>query len=406
MQYDPLIYGKSSLEKIVGLEPGDDYAEVFIESSPGNIVSQFVPNRYWILCSKPFDKSWAILKGDQHYRYGKQFTTREDFSSHRNMLKKYDIFSIYDAQESLMVKDGYTFFKGISSPKDVSILSFDIETTGLNPEAADALVILISITYRAGVKIVKRLFSYDDYDSEADMLLDFCNCIQELNPTILVGHNIYSFDLPYLISRADQLNISLELGRNGTCPIVYNYESAFRLDGTRDLHYKKIRIYGRQIIDTIFLAYKYDIAKKYESYGLKQIIKQEGLEKKDRVFYDASQIRFQYKDKKQLQLIKDYCRDDSDDALALYDLTVPAIFYMTQMVPKSFQMMIESASGSQLNAMMIRAYLQDKHSIPSTTPVDKFEGALSAGVPGIYNNCLSFDVLITLSISYVTISNI
>jgi len=391
MKYDPLVYGKSGLEKIVGLEPGDDFAEVFIESSPGVITSQFVPNRYWILSSKPYDKSWVRLKGNQHFKYGKQFATREEFQNRRNVLKKQDVFSIYDAQEALMVKDGYTYFKGIH-PKDISVLSFDLETTGLNPEAEDALVILISITYRAGDKVVKRLLSYDDYESEVDMLLNFCSIVQELNPTVIIGHNIYSFDFPYIISRAEQLGITLELGRDKSKPVVFKYESDFRLDGSRDLHYKKIRIFGRQIIDTMFLAYKYDIGKKYESYGLKQIIRQEGLEKKDRVFYDASQIRFNYKNKDEMKKIKDYCRDDSDDALALYDLMITPFFYMAQVVPKSFQSIIESASGAQINSVMVRSYLQDKHSIAKASDIYHYEGGISLGIPGIYKNVFKIDV--------------
>jgi hypothetical protein len=46
----------------------------------------------------------------------------------------------------------------------------------------------------------------------------------------------------------------------------------------------------------MFLSIRYDtFAKKYNSYGLKNIIKQENLERIDRVAYDASQIRFNYK---------------------------------------------------------------------------------------------------------------
>ena len=42
--------------------------------------------------------------------------------------------------------------------------------------------------------------------------------------------------------------------------------------------------------------------------------------------------------------------------------------------------------------MMVRAYLQDKHSLPKATPVEKFKGATSFAVPGIYNNCFKIDI--------------
>jgi DNA polymerase elongation subunit (family B) len=42
--------------------------------------------------------------------------------------------------------------------------------------------------------------------------------------------------------------------------------------------------------------------------------------------------------------------------------------------------------------MMIRAYLQDKHSIPKADETKKYEGAISFAVPGIYSNCFKIDL--------------
>jgi DNA polymerase elongation subunit (family B) len=286
-----------------------------------------------------------------------------------------------------MVKDGYTYFKGLN-PKEVSILSFDIETTTLNPREASAKVLLISTTLRKNKELIRKLFAYDDYEDQEQMIKDFCDYVNDTNPSILLGHNIYSFDIPYLNHFYE-----LDIGRNGSkIKIEKNYESKFRVDGSRDLHYHKVRCYGREIIDTMFLAYKYDIGRKYESYGLKKIIAQEGLEKEGRIFYDASQIRFKYQDLKEWELIKQYCIHDSDDALVLYDLMSPAFFYLTQSVPKSFQSIIEGASGSQINSLMVRSYLQEKHSIPKATQTNIFEGGISFGIPGIYRNCFKIDI--------------
>ena len=124
---------------------------------------------------------------------------------------------------------------------------------------------------------------------------------------------------------------NIKLGRLDK-PLYFNkYESKYRIDGSRDLHYHKCQVYGRELVDTMFLAYKYDaVEKKYESYGLKKIIAQEGLEKKDRTFYDASQIRHNYTNPEELEKIKRYAEEDGDDALALYDLMVAPTFYLTQ----------------------------------------------------------------------------
>lgn len=388
---DNLIYGKNNIDRIVSIEAKEDNLYVFAEDREHNISVHIQPNRYWVLCNTNLDSTFFRLEGQLHYKWGKQFKKRSEFIEFKNQNRKFDLYSIYDPKESAMVKDGYTYFKGMK-PQDVSILSFDIETTGLNPEANDASVLLISNTLRVGTTTIKKLFAYSDYPSDVDMIIDWMTWVREENPSIICGHNIYSFDLNYLSKYLQINDYDLYLGRDGS-PIRFEpYESKFRVDGTRDLHYHKVRCYGRELVDTMFLAYKYDIGRKYESYGLKKIIAQENLEAKDRVFYDAAQIRHKYKDANEWELIKEYCLHDADDALKLFDLMSPPFFYMTQSVPKSFQSMIESASGSQINSMMVRSYLQERHSIPKASATVEYEGAISFGNPGVYRNVFKVDV--------------
>jgi DNA polymerase elongation subunit (family B) len=142
----------------------------------------------------------------------------------------------------------------------------------------------------------------------------------------------------------------------------------------------------------MFLSIKYDIGRKYESYGLKNIIKQEGLEKEKRTFYDASKIRENYKDPIEWEKIKQYCIDDAEDALMLFELMIKPFFFLNRSIPRSFQSLMESASGGQLNSMMVRAYLQQGHSIPKPSEKVKYPGAISIGNPGNYSNCVKWDV--------------
>lgn len=393
--YNKLIHGKNNKERIVSIEPLDSSAEIFTEEADGTVKSEFVPNKYWILSNtEVYSQSykWSKLKGNLYYKYGTQFDDRDEYERARKTLRPFDTYSIYNAKEALMIKDGYTHFKGMKV-KDVSVLSFDIESTGLNPDAPDAKVLLISNTFRKGDKVEKRLFAYDSYSTVGDFINAWCAWVRDVNPTIMVGHNIFSFDLPYLYTCARNANINLRLGRNDSNIRFEPFESKKRKDQTQDLHYRRAHIYGREIVDTLFLAIDYDIAtKKYESYGLKKIIEQEGLEKKDRVFYDSSKIRFNYKNKEEWIKIKAYCMDDADDSLALYDLMAPSFFYTAQNIPKSYQSVCYSATGSKINSIMCRAYLQDGYSLPKASPSNDFEGAISIGNPGIYTNVFKIDV--------------
>lgn len=393
MKYDKLIYGKDQTERVVSIEQHDDYLEIFIEDEQNQVKSEFVQNKWWLLSDKKIDSGFIRLNGNLHYKWGKQFNSKESFFKTKFRYKKqnFDIFSVSDPKEQAMINKGITYFKNMT-PKDVSILSFDIEATGLFHNK-DAKVLIISNTFRKGSNIINKLFCFDEYNSQGDLINAWCKWVKEINPSILCGHNIYSYDLPYLNYIAQQNDTILNIGRDNSALEFYNYESKFRVDGSRDLKYHKVRCYGREIVDTYFLSIKYDVVdKKFDSYGLKPIIKTLGLEKENRTFYDSSKIRENYMIPEEWEKIKEYCRDDAQDSLTLFDLMIPSIFYFTQSVPKSFQSMIESASGSQLNSILLRSYLQDKHSLPKESINNSFPGAISYGNPGIYRNCVKWDV--------------
>lgn len=392
MNSHKLLYGKNDVQGIVGLECNDDYAEVFTQDDNGNIHSTFVPNKYWILSHNKLDKSFARLDGDLYYKWGRQFSDRQSFSKWRSIYKNSDIFTIWNAEEALMVKDGYTFYKGLKL-QDVSLLSFDIETTGLDGLADDAKVLLISTSYRdKNTEIINKLFSYDEYESEVDMIHDFCNYVMEMNPSLIIGHNIITYDLKYLNDRCSLLGGELRLGRDESIVKFNNYVSNFRLDGTRTLEYNNVSIYGREVVDTYFLSVSFDVSKSIETYALKPMIKQLGLEKEGRQYYDAGSIRDNYKNPIEWQKIKDYAIADAEDPIKLWDYMGPLYFNMTPMIPKPLSEMLLSASGSKINNLMIRAYLQDRHSLPKTDERKNFEGAISFAVSGIYSNSFKIDL--------------
>lgn len=387
---NPLIFGKNDLERIVSCESKDDLLELFIEEKDGTVRSEFKPARTWVLAPVQFGADFKKLQGNLYYNFIKVYSERSKFYDEMKFLGRKDIYTIWDAKESAMVAFGFTYYKGMKVD-EVSVLAFDIESTSLEHNA-DAKVLLISNTYRKNGIIQRKLFSYDDYETEAGLFDAWCEWVREVNPSMIIGHNIYMYDLPYINFCAERAGTSINLGRDGSCISFSNRPSKFRKDGSQFYEYHKCFIYGREIVDTMFLAYKYDVGRKYENYRLKSIIATEGLEVSDRQFYDADQIRYRYLDPEEWEKIKQYAIHDADDAIALYDLMIPAFFYLTQSIPKSFQQMMTSASGSQINAFLVRSYLQNYHSVPKTTEGHPFEGAISIGNPGVYKNVFKVDV--------------
>lgn len=387
---DKIIFGKNTLEKVVSVEANDNYLEVFTEDN-GVVTSQQIPNKFWLLANKPLDNKFMQLQGGLHYQYGKQFDTRKEFLKARQQYKQQDTYSIFDPREASMVNKGITYYKGLA-PKDVSVLAFDIETTGLLHND-NSKVLIIANTLRKNGIIQRKSFNYDEYTNEGEMIKDWCKWVREVNPSILCGHNIISYDIPYLRYVADKFKVKLQLGRNNSELEYYKYTSKFRVDGNRDQEFSNLRCYGREIIDTYFGLQRWDIGKELESYGLKPAIKHFGLEIEDRQHYDASKIKDNYKDPIEWDKIKRYSEHDGDDALAILDKIIPTTFFVVQSVPKTFQQIILSASGSQINSMLLRSYIQNGHSIPKTSPSTiKVNGGISFGVPGIYKNVLKVDL--------------
>lgn len=387
-----LLYGKSEVSGVVSIEVENEEIILFCQDKAGDVLIERRPNKYWILSHYPLDNDFFRLKGELFYKWGKQFTDRDDYGRHRGMWRNQDIFSIYNPQEAAMVKDGYTYFKDLKHT-DLSILAFDIETTGLEHNDKSKLLLIANTFRNSKGNITRKLFAYNDYFDEGKMIDAWCTWVRQVSPSIMCGHNVMSFDIPYMNFIAQKFGTTLRLGKNDSSIKFDTFESKFRKDGSQFYPYKKCRIYGREIIDTMFLAIKYDIAsRKYDSYGLKNIIKQEGLEKEGRIFYDAAKIKDNYTNPTEWAKIKTYAESDGDDALALYDLMAAPFFYMTRNVPKTFQSIIEGASGSQLNAIMMRAYLQEGHSLPKASEPIDFEGAISFGKAGLYHNVMKVDV--------------
>lgn len=416
-----LIFGKDITERIVSIEPdAHGKCRIFRELADGTIHTYEVPNTFWILFDKKMSPKMETLSGNQHYRHLLEYDSinqwmkvmdsvtrkrldvwvprypRKVFKETRTGKKYYDGLSSgdtkpYHFKDAFQIKNGFTHYKGMSV-KEVSVLSFDIETTGLRHKD-DSRVLLISNTYRSATgEIVKKLFSFDEYYSDKDMFTDWCNWVRKMNPSILVGHNIYGFDLPYIKFCADKCGAKLKLGRDKSELEFDERINRYRKDGSQSYDYHNAHVYGREIVDTFFLAMKYDIGRNYENYKLKTIIAHEGLEKPGRQFYDAGTIRDNYKKPKEWEKIKAYAIDDADDSLALYDLMIQSFFYSVQSIPKSIQNVINTASGSWVGSIMIRSYLQDGHSIAKATEGKSYRGAISFGVPGIHSNVFKIDV--------------
>lgn len=386
-EMDKLIYGKCPQTHIVNISYKNNNIHIFTENE--KIEEHVIPYKHWVL-SNFKNRSTQKLEGNRHYNNIREYLTEQEFQENKEAIWKFRLLNIRNEAEAFMIKNGMSYFKGMKVT-DPSYLSFDIETTGLNNQASDAEVKIIANLYSKGNKEIYKLFRVDHYKNDTEMIQDWCKWVREMNPSILEGHNIYSFDLPYLHARS---KVGLALGRDGSLVEFASKPSEKRKDGSQSYTYYRPSIFGREIIDTLFLIITADSQRKFESYGLKSLVKEMGKVEEDRVFIDASKIKQLWEDPEQRELICKYALGDVKDTTTVRKYALTSFFYFNQHIPKTLQQMMESATGGQINAFLLRAYLQDNRSVPKANDLseEKVEGGISFGVPGIYRNLLKVDL--------------
>ncbi len=108
--------------------------------------------------------------------------------------------------------------------EELNLVAFDIETYNPegNPRPEEDPIIMLSLVDDEGFE---KVLTWRDFDSDHDyvevvedereLLERFIQIVREKDFDIIMGYNTDLFDFPYLRERADNLNISLELGRNG-----------------------------------------------------------------------------------------------------------------------------------------------------------------------------------------------
>jgi DNA polymerase elongation subunit (family B) len=396
---NPLIFGKDTTENIVSVEVRDSQLNLFIQGKDGKVRREIRDNTFWLLLDKPYVKRAVKLEGEQHYKYMVDFKDHEFWMKAKSECKRrgWDYYTINESKEHTLTYNGITYFKGMK-PKDVSVLFFDIEGTGLT-HTKDSRVLAITNVYRApNGELTKVNFFLDDYnDNQADMLMDWFDFVQEVDPSILAVHNGFGYDLPYIQHVCEMEEIEFEIGRERSPLQFASYTSEFRKDGSQTYEYRTCWAYGREILDTFFLSVKYDLGRTFPSYGLKAIVKHLGLEKPGRSFVDASKIGEYYKNRKanpeMWDKVKKYAEEDAEDLIKIYDLMIPSYFYFAQQVSKSIQQIINGATGSAINNMMVRSYLQVSHSVAKADERISYPGAISFGLPGLYRNVFKADIV-------------
>lgn len=296
-----------------------------------------------------------------------------------------DVYRINSPVSQFLMQTGITLFKGMRF-EDLRRLQLDIETLSLNPRDEHGAIVMIAL--KQG-KHEELFFLETD---ERDLLLRCSEAVQRLDPDVIEGHNIFNFDLPYLVERARRWQVPLRLGRDGSPPLL-SEQQRFRA-GPVSLPYTQAHVHGRHIVDTYQQLQRFDVAGRLSSYALKSAIRALGLEREEREFVAGEEIATLWRNgERDRERLGRYAMDDVRDVDLLARITVPTEFYQTQILPMIFQRTTVTGTGRKIDDLMVRAYLAAGHALPEAGRSRPYPGGFTELVrSGVFGPIVKADV--------------
>ncbi len=276
-----------------------------------------------------------------------------------------------DPVHQYLMLTGKTLFKGLPFAQ-LHRLALDIETATApgydfsNPLRDEDRILSIGLMDNRGYTEV--LFA-TDYE-EKEMLEVLGSRIVQLNPDVLEGHNVFNFDLEYIVARAKMNGLKLSWGRDASTPRIR--KSRFTV-AERVIDYTRMEIFGRHVVDTLFLVQHFDVAaRELESYGLKSVALHFGLATAERTYIEPKDIHWYYEHNP--EALKQYNLDDVRETLALSEMLAYSFFLQARIFPFSYQNIFVRGNATKINALFVREYLRQRSSIPKPGHAEPFAG--------------------------------
>lgn len=256
--------------------------------------------------------------------------------------------------EQYLAWSGRTYFKGLRYD-DLHRLQFDLETTGLDPQADR--IFMIALRDSTGWETCLDTSQL----SERELLETFVQLVRERDPDVLENHNIFDFDITFLIARANQLGVRLALGRDGS--EFGRYPDQLKV-GERSEPFVRYTLAGREIIDTLHAVKRYGaINRDLRSRGLKDAARYFGFAREDREYVPGPEIWATFQ--RDPERVRRYSLHDVAEVDELSRVLMGASFALAAMVPKPYERIATSGTGQGLiEPLLVRAYLQAGHALP------------------------------------------
>ncbi len=411
-----MLFGFDKRSGIVAVEPAGHFMRLFFRTKDGVHFHDEAFQPFILVTDPGLISSCHVpcavrqLEGEGEFRFQLLFDswanciTARDFLASKTGSGAAAPYLFYsDLSHQYLLATGTTLFKGMELDQ-LHVLTLDIETYCVegyrfsNPDRHEDRIISIACKNSHGNETVLR----GDQLDEREMLLALNTIIQKTDPDVLVGHNIFRFDLEYIRKRAKMLGVRLTWGRNGAEPHITT-NSRWNI-AEKAIDFPRWDVYGRHIIDTYFLVQHYDIAQRsLSSHGLKQVARHFGVAAEERVYLDGDQISGQFE--KDPDLLYRYNIDDVRETEAIFKILGYPWFLQTRIFPYSFQNCPLRGNATRINSLFVREYLHKGQAIPARTEESvPFEGGYTElvhqGISGPIVHCDVASLYPSLMLTY------
>jgi hypothetical protein len=257
--------------------------------------------------------------------------------------------------EQFLILSGRTYFKDMAFA-DLQRMQFDLETTGLDDERDR--IFMIGMRDGSGWRECLEASVL----GEAQLLRRFVALVRERDPDVLENHNIFGFDLTFLVRRAARLGVALALGRDGSEPVL---ETDVFDSGERPEPFLRWRIAGREVIDTQHAVRHFGAAAPdLRRHGLKDAARYFGFASADREYVPGAEIWPTYQHDP--ERIRRYAADDVDEVDGLSRRLLPGVFGLARRLPRAYERIAADVGPASLwEPLLVRAYLHEGRAIPA-----------------------------------------
>ena len=265
---------------------------------------------------------------------------------------------IWEPIQQFLTLTGRTFFKQLPF-EALHRFQFDLETTGLD-EDRDR-IFMISMRDSTGWRDCLDTSTL----TEAELLRRFVDIVRERDPDTLENHNIFGFDLSFLVKRGSRLGVIMALGREGSEPRL---ETDIFDSGERPEPFLRWRVIGREVIDTQHAVRRFGLAAPdMRRHGLKDAARYFGFASSDREYVPGAEIWTTYATDP--ERIRRYAAADVDEVDGLSQRLLPSVFGLARRLPRTYeQIAADTGAASLWELMLVRAYLHAGCAIAAPMP--------------------------------------